>query len=122
MARNASPGPTYEQRRARRLRVAMPVLLYGRLDREPFSEHVETINVSLTGGLIPISAQVVTSQKLILTNLQTNEELTCRVARIIRTEEGATYAGIEFLQPSPRFWGLDFVGKAAQAPANVPVG
>jgi hypothetical protein len=94
-----------EQRRARRVRADMPVLLYGRLADEPFQERTQTIDVSSHGGLFPIAAAVVPSQKLILTNLETNDDLACRVARLIRTDQGATLAAVEFLQPSLRFWG-----------------
>lgn len=93
-----------EQRRATRVPLAMPVLLYGRMGEEPFQEHTETINVSVNGGLVPVAADVSCSQKLILTNLQTNEELACRVARVTKTPRGTTLAGLEFLQSAPSFW------------------
>jgi hypothetical protein len=83
----------------------MPILLYGRMENEPFQEQTETINVSTHGSLVPIEAEVTRWQKLILTNVQTNEELACRVARVIQTEKGTRLAGLEFLQPSQRFWG-----------------
>jgi hypothetical protein len=83
----------------------MPVLVYGRLGNEPFAENTETVDVSSNGGYMAISAPVTYSQRLILTNLQTNEELACRVARIITNEKDVTFVGLEFLQPSPRFWG-----------------
>ncbi|MGA8144843.1 MAG: hypothetical protein WB987_13220 [Candidatus Acidiferrales bacterium] len=94
-----------EQRRGRRVRATAQILLYGRLADEPFQEQTETIDVSSHGGLFPVSAAVVPSQKLIVTNLETNDDLACRVARLIRTEHGQTLAAVEFLQPSLRFWG-----------------
>jgi hypothetical protein len=93
-----------EQRRATRVPLAMPVLIYGRMGEGPFQEHTETINVSVNGGLVGVTCDVSCSQKLILTNLQTNEELACRVARVTKTARGTTLAGLEFLQPAPRFW------------------
>jgi hypothetical protein len=93
-----------DQRRAQRLPIYLPVQVYGKLDGVPFSENTETINVSACGGLVPISAGVVRAQKLILTNLQTDQDLTCRVARLIRTERGQVLAGLEFLQSAPGFW------------------
>jgi hypothetical protein len=93
-----------DQRRAQRLPIFLPVQVYGKLDGVPFSENTETINVSACGGLVPISAGVVRAQKLILTNLQTDQDLTCRVARLIRTERGQVLAGLEFLQSAPGFW------------------
>jgi hypothetical protein len=93
-----------EQRRATRVPLAMPVLLYGRMGEEPFQEHTETINVSVNGGLVPVAAEVSCSQKIFLTNLQTCEELPCRVARVMKTDRGTTLAGLDFLQPAPSFW------------------
>ncbi len=61
-----------DQRRAQRLPIYLPVQVYGKRDGVPFSENTETINVSACGGLVPISADVVRAQKLILTNLQTD--------------------------------------------------
>jgi hypothetical protein len=97
-------GSLHDQRRAQRLPIAMPVLVYGRLGDEPFFEPTETINVSARGGLVPISAGVMRQQELILTNMQTEEELLCRVARLIRSERGQMLVGLEFVQSAPSFW------------------
>jgi len=93
-----------DQRRAQRLPIYLPVQVYGKLDGVPFSENTETINVSACGGLVPLSTAVARAQKLILTNLQTDQDLTCRVARLIRSERGQVLAGLEFLQSAPGFW------------------
>jgi len=100
-----NPGPARENRRAVRVRVSLPVLLYGRMGNEPFTENSETLNVSAHGGLVPLRSRVNPSQNLILTNLQTNQELKCRVARLVRGKNGEMLAGLEFLQHSPSFWG-----------------
>jgi hypothetical protein len=93
-----------DKRHALRLPVAIHVLIYGRLGNEPFSEHTETIDVCTLGGLVPISTRVRRSQRLILTNLQTNEELACRVVHLAKAGDGGSLAGLAFLQPGPRFW------------------
>lgn len=97
-------GSLHDQRRAQRLPIAMPVLIYGRLGEEPFFEPTETINVSARGGLVPISAGVARLQELILTNMQTEEELLCRVARLMKSDRGQLLAGLEFVQSAPSFW------------------
>jgi hypothetical protein len=97
-------GSLADQRRAQRLPIHLPVQVYGKLGSVPFSENSETINVSACGGLVPISAGVARAQKLILTNLQTDQDLICRVARLIRSERGQVLAGLEFLQSAPGFW------------------
>ena len=87
----------------------IPVLLYGRFRDKPFHENTETIDVCEYGGLVTASVELVGLQKLILTNVQTNEDVACRVARLVQTEKGYTLAGLEFLQPSPGFWGTILV-------------
>jgi len=110
-------GSLDDQRRAQRLPIYLPVQVYGKLDGEPFSEYTQTINVSAWGGLMPISASVVRAQKLILTNLQTDQDLTCRVARLIRSERGQALAGLEFLQSAPDFWRSVPAGSGLAPPA-----
>jgi hypothetical protein len=104
-----------DRRRGSRVALATPVFVYGWLLDEPFSENTETLNVSAVGGLIPLSAKVIPLQELILTNLQTNEDLPCRVARSIRAQDGKTLAGLDFLQASPNFWQIDFVSNSPRS-------
>jgi hypothetical protein len=110
-------GSLDDQRRAQRLPIYLPVQVYGKLDGEPFSENTQTINVSAWGGLVPLSASIVRAQKLILTNLQTDQDLTCRVARLIRSERGQVLAGLEFLQSDPGFWRSSPAGSGLALPA-----
>jgi hypothetical protein len=98
-----------DRRRSYRVALSTPVFVYGWLANEPFSEKTETLNVSANGGLIPLSGTVIPLQELILTNLQTNEDLTCRIARSTRVEDGKILVGLDFLQASPNFWQIDFV-------------
>jgi hypothetical protein len=98
-----------DRRRSSRVALATPVFVYGWLADEPFAETTETLNVSAVGGLIQLSAKVIPSQELIITNLQTNEDLACRVARSIGTDDGKTLAGLDFLLAPPNFWQIDFV-------------
>ena len=101
-----------ERRRSYRVALATPVFVYGWLADEPFTESTETLNVSAVGGLIQLSARVIRSQELILTNLQTNEDVPCRVARSIQEGDEKTLAGLDFLQDSPKFWQIDFVSRS----------
>ncbi|MFZ0523499.1 MAG: PilZ domain-containing protein [Candidatus Acidiferrales bacterium] len=96
------------KRRAHRVSAFLPVFVYGRAHNEPFAEHAVTLNVSSTGGFLALDAEVSPAQKLLMANEQTDEELPCRIARVIKTEAGKTLVGFEFLSPSPRFWSIDF--------------
>src|ERR1700747_2503536 len=102
--------PAAEKRRDHRVAASMPVLVYGHSAHAPFAEPATTMNVSRTGGLVPLSNQVIRFQKLIVTNLQTDEDAICRVARFIRTDDGHNFVALEFLRPTPHFWAIDFAG------------
>jgi hypothetical protein len=105
----AAPQPSRNKRRAHRVSAYMPVFVYGRAHNEPFAEHAVTLNVSATGGFLALDAEVSPAQKLLMANEQTDEELPCRIARIVKTEAGKTLVGFEFLKPAPRFWSIDFI-------------
>ena len=53
---------------------------------------------------------------LVLINPVTEEEQECRVVYLGDTSEKGTRVGVEFLSPSPHFWGVDF------APQDWPAG
>lgn len=86
----------------------MPVLVYGRQGTEPFHEATQTISVNAHGGLIQLVTHVSRAQKLILTNPTTMQELTCKVIRVGPKLGGKTPVGIEFVEPAPRFWHINF--------------
>jgi hypothetical protein len=113
-----SARPAAEKRRAHRVAASMPVLIYGHSAYAPFAEPASTTNVSRTGGLVPLSTQVIRFQKLVVTNLQTNEDAVCRVARFIRKDDGHTFVALEFVHPAPHFWGIDFAGDSAPTRTN----
>ncbi len=108
-ANAAAQHPVPNRRRAHRVSAFLPVFVYGRAHNEPFAERAVTLNVSSTGGFLALDAEVFPAQKLLMANEQTDEELPCRVARIVKTQAGKTLVGFEFLSPAPRFWSIDFV-------------
>lgn len=100
--------PRLDRRRARRVTLSTPVFVYGWRENSPFAENTETLNVSPIGALMPISMDLARSQTLILTNLNSNQDALCRVARSVRVAHGAILIGVEFLQASANFWRIDF--------------
>jgi len=96
------------RRRNHRVSAFLPVFIYAHSHDEPFVEHAVTLNVSAGGGLLSLSREVAPSQELLIANTQTNEELPCRIARVLKTQAGTTLVGFEFLRPAPRFWSIEF--------------
>ena len=113
-ARDTASLSAFEKRRAHRVAASMPVLVYGHSAHAPFAEPATTMNVSRTGGLIPLSNQVIRFQKLVVTNLQTDEDAICRVARFICNDDGHNFVALEFLHPTPHFWAIDFARDPTQ--------
>jgi PilZ domain len=112
-ARDAPHG----RRRVARIEAATPVYVYARAGDEPFAEGTKTVNVSVNGGCITLSTKIARAQKIIVTNAQTDKDLTCRVARSVRTGRNVV-VGLEFLEPCPNFWGIEFETKSAADPVT----
>ena len=117
-ARDTDRPSAAEKRRAHRVAASMPVLVYGHSAHAPFAEPATTTNVSRTGGLVGLSTHVIPFQKLIVTNLQTDEDAICRVARFIRNDDGHNFVALEFLHPAQHFWAIDFAGDPTSHRAN----
>ena len=107
-----------ERRQGFRVAAATPVFVYGWLRDEPFAENTETVDISETGGLMPISAMVDPSQELILTNLRTEKDIACHVARVTTRADGQRLAALAFLQASPDFWQIEFASTHAAGPPS----
>jgi hypothetical protein len=98
-----------DTRRTHRVQIAIPVLVYGNGDSgDSLNETTQTRVVSATGGLILLTSDVVIGQKLLLININTEEEIICTVATLLDDADGKVAVGIVFDRPSPRFWGLAF--------------
>src|SRR5271170_4733947 len=100
--------PKPERRRDHRVAAFLPVFIYAHSHDEPFVEHAVTLNVSASGGLLSLSREVAPSQELLVANMQTDEELPCRIARVTKTQAGTVLVGFEFLRPAPHFWSIEF--------------
>ena len=103
-----------EKRRAERVLAAMPVFVYGHSQGGAFAENTETLNVSANGGLLLLSTEVRREQVLLLTNLQTDDDCVCRVARMAKSDTGHKLVGVEFLRSHPRFWYAGNLQRAAE--------
>jgi hypothetical protein len=100
-------------RRSGRVFHKMRVKAQGRdHDGRKFREVCETVVVNSHGGLLIMKHEIVQGEMLVLTNPDTDEELECRVVFLGDPGNKGQRVGVEFLSPSPRFWGLEFVESA----------
>jgi hypothetical protein len=97
------------ERRSLRLWMSIQVCVSGKnIDGENFSEDTETTVVNAHGGLLFLYQPVKIRADIVLTNRVTNEEQACRVVSLRKASDKGMHVGIEFLLPSPHFWGLEF--------------
>lgn len=91
-------------RRTQRVQIAMPVLVRG----ANFQETTNTVAVNAHGCLLLLKAKVVRDEQLSLVNLKTAEELPAKVVSLGKSEDGKIPVGVEFGEPSPLFWRINF--------------
>lgn len=109
-ARKSSGDRILGKRWAHRVDLSAPVFVYGSINGEPFSEISKTLDVSVNGALVAINVRVVPEQRVLMTNLQTQQDLKCRVVRI---DTHRRAVALEFLEPCPGFWCIDFAAPTA---------
>ena len=103
--------PTFlsTQRRSQRILLTVPVIITGALPTgAPFSERAKTRIVNAHGALVLLNQTVVLGQLLKVRNVATGEEQACKVVDINAGQEEGKEVGVEFTQPSPRFWCVAF--------------
>jgi hypothetical protein len=83
-----------------------------------FRETSQTIVINAHGGLLYLQESVDIGVDITLTNPITSEEQMCRVVYVGDTSDKGTRVGVEFLVPSPHFWGVEFAAADWSAPAQ----
>ncbi len=97
------------ERRSSRVFTRIRVKLAGKNQQgRRFREATETIVVNAHGGLLYLAQDLELGSILVLTNPFTQDELECRVVYLGDDCDKGRRIGIEFLTPSPRFWGVEF--------------
>jgi hypothetical protein len=94
------------------VRVRIPVAV--RLQKsvaKAVPEKTHTIVVSAHGGLVLMATKVEENQLVLIENLETNQELLCRVTGVGDSFMGKTQVGLEFILPAPDFWDLELPPK-----------
>jgi hypothetical protein len=100
-----------ETRRSGRVTLRVPLKIYEPDSNRYFLiEEACAVKVSLWGGLIALGAAVNRDQKLLVANQATGETAESQVVYLRPMEPSGTLnlVAIEFLKPSPGFWGVDF--------------
>jgi len=76
--------------------------------RELFTEETQTVLVFENGAVIRLSAAVADGQLLFLTNKSTGKEVVTQVLSKRSFRPTNCYVDLEFTEPCPDFWGIEF--------------
>jgi len=107
-ARRAAAASWAPLRRGARLTLDIALEIYGQgLDGKIFREETRTRVISEHGALVSLDAEVAVGQTIVLVCKRGVEEMHCRVVSR-EFEKGEYHVGLTFLDPSPRFWGVNF--------------
>lgn len=104
-AKNGDEGNTrqLERRRTPRIRVHIPLLVYGYKGKSPFHEDACTVEVNTHGGLISLQTSLLPRQKLLMVNKGNESKQHCTVLSV-RVRQECFDVAFEFLNPEPQFW------------------
>jgi protein TonB len=83
-----------------------------------FTEETSSVLVFENGGVIQLSAAVAPGQLLFLANMETKREVVAQVKRKRTYKPTSCYVELEFAEPAPRFWGMEFSAATALLPKN----
>ena len=87
-------------------------------ERELFSESTSTVLVFEKGGVIRLAAAVTPGQLLFLSNEESKREVVAQVIRKRAHRPTECYVELEFTEPAPKFWGIEFSAATALLPKD----
>jgi hypothetical protein len=111
------------QRRSSRVFTRIPVQARGKnAEGRKFRANTQTIVINAHGGLLYLDEPLALGADLVLINPATEEEQESRVVYLGDTSDKGTRVGVEFLSPSPHFWGVEFTQQDwhSTAPSGTP--
>lgn len=101
-----------KSRRSSRVFARIAVRAAGKdADGRKFREESHTIVVNAHGALLYLQKPVDLGTEIVLSNPISDDEQECRVVYLGETCDKGTRVGVEFLSPSPHFWGVEFTGQ-----------
>jgi len=110
-----------ETRRSSRVTLRVPLQIYeSGTDTRSLLEESHSVKVSLWGGLLALKSAVKQGQGLVVRNQSTGETKEAYVVYLKAMHLGRRLVAIEFLEPSPEFWGLAFPPPAAPSRYRAP--
>lgn len=105
-ANTARPQTNEERRRAQRVLLRMPVLIYVPGKTNPINGFTHT--VSATGAMVILAEGLPTGTKVSIENPKTQKKVEAHVVRPPQMNAEGSLVPMEFNAPAPQFWNIFF--------------
>jgi hypothetical protein len=101
--------PDGTRRRSKRVLLSIAISVSGTsANGQQFQEETKTLVVNAHGALVALATRVKVGDVLVVVNKATNQAVQFRVMYQGNAQAEKTQFGLEFLNPTPYFWQLDF--------------
>ena len=100
---------TGAKRRSQRVLMQVGVRIRGKdAQGKDFEEDAQTLAINAHGGLILVTARLISGAVVHMKHHKTEEEQECHVAFLGPVRSGKAEIGLEFTTPRPTFWRVAF--------------
>ena len=96
------------RRRSMRILLSVPIAVSGKIQNTDFTEDTRTLVVNAHGALISLAAGLSVGENLTILHKESRQSCKCRMIYKGSVQAGKSQVGLEFLDPSPGFWQIDF--------------
>jgi hypothetical protein len=97
------------ERRSQRIELTVPVVVHRPVKGgSQFSERAQTLVVNAHGALMALAEKVTPAQRLLMQNIDSGEQIECRVVYMVKEVAGPTKVAVEFTRPTPSFWRIAY--------------
>ena len=97
------------RRRSERVMLQIPVVVKTQTRQgDAVEEETHTMVVNAHGGLMRLKMELQAGQPIVLINVRTKAQQSCRVVRVENPPGGHFAVAFEFDRPAPHFWPVTF--------------
>jgi hypothetical protein len=91
-----------------RVLLSIPISVSGKIQAANFAEDTRTLVVNAHGALVSLAAGVAVGQTVTILHKASQQSRECRMIYVGSMQAGKSQVGLEFIEPCPGFWQIDF--------------
>jgi hypothetical protein len=91
-----------------RVLLSIPISVSGKIQAANFAEDTRTLVVNAHGALVSLAAGVAVGQTVTILHKASQQSRECLMIYVGSMQAGKSQVGLEFIEPCPGFWQIDF--------------